>query len=161
MARLAYGIRYEPLPGSTLPSINEEPLAHFSRPLREEDDPGGTILLIAGTIVNDSMCKDKAWNYRSSIPNEWTTHVKQHNAHPHTGFKTSAVCEEYSSSLVGFDDDHLRSTPPMVTHFAPRHRLMEPTRGRARELMQPPERNKRQRSSSPSFSYCHLWREPS
>jgi hypothetical protein len=60
MDRLAYGIRYEALPGSKLPSINEEPLAHFSTPLREEEDPGDPTLLSAGIIGNDSMCKDKA-----------------------------------------------------------------------------------------------------
>lgn len=144
-----------------LPDIDEEPFAHFLTPLSEEDDPYGPLSWSAGIDNYDGPRTNKASKFKSNVSDKWARYVKQNHTQLHTQYHAPAIPEEDEESFMGLDDDRLNYTPQTVAHTSPRITITEPTRGRAQELVQRKERNRRQRSSRTLSGHRHSWREPS
>ena len=142
-----------------LPDIDEEPFAHFLTPLSEEDDPYDPLSLSAG--IDDGPRTSKAAKFRSNISNKWARYVKQNHTPLHTRYHVPVIPEEDEESFMGLDDDRLKYTPQTIAHTSPRITVTEPTRGRAQELVQRKERNRRQRTSRTLSGHRHSWHEPS
>lgn len=147
--------------GAGLPDIDEEPFAHFLTPLSEEDDPYDPMSMSAGIVIQDGPRTSKASKFRSNVSDKWARYVKQNHTQLHTRYHVPAIPEEDEESFMGLDDDRLNYTPQSITHTSPRITITEPTRGRAQELVQRKERNRRQRSSRTLSGHRHSWREPS
>jgi hypothetical protein len=142
-----------------LPDIDEEPFAHFLSPLSEEDDPYDPLSLSAGIV--DGPRSSKAAKFRSNVSNKWARYVKQNHTQLHTRYHVPTIPEDDEESFMGLDDDRLNDTPQTIAHTSPRITITEPTRGRAQELVQRKERNRRQRTSRTLSGHRHSWREPS
>jgi hypothetical protein len=145
-------------PAAGLPDIDEEPFAHFLTPLSEEDDPYDPMSLSAGIV--DGPRTSKASKFRSNVSNKWARYVKQNHTQLHARYHVPTIPEDDEESFMGLDDDRLNYAPQTIAHTSPRIIVTEPTRGRAQELVQRKERNRRQRSS-PLSGHRHSWREPS
>lgn len=144
---------------SDLPDIDDEPFAHFLTPLSEEDDPYDPLSLSAGIV--DGPRTSKATKFRSNMSNKWARYVKQNHTPLHTRYHVPAIPEEDEESFMGLDDNRLNYTPQTIAHTSPRITITEPTRGRAQELVQRKERNRRQRTSRTLSGHRHSWSEPS
>lgn len=144
---------------SGLPDIDDEPFAHFLTPLNEEDDPYDPMSLSAGII--DGPRSSRATKFRSNVSNKWARYVKQNHTPLHTRYHVPSIPEEDEESFMGLDDVRLNDTPQTIAHTSPRITITEPTRGRAQELVQRKERNRRQRTSRTLSGHRHSWREPS
>ncbi|KAH6644266.1 hypothetical protein C7974DRAFT_17715 [Boeremia exigua] len=142
-----------------LPDIDDEPFAHFLTPLNEEDDPYDPMALSAGIV--DGPHTSKASKFRSNVTNKWARYVKQNHTELHTRYHVPAIPEEDEESFMGLDDDRLNYMPQSISHTSPRITITEPTRGRAQELVQRKERNRRQKTSRTLSGQRHSWREPS
>jgi hypothetical protein len=144
-----------------LPDIDEEPFAHFLTPLTEEDDPYGPLSLSAGIFVPDGPRTSKASKFKSNVADKWARYVRGNHAQLHTRYHVPQLqtLEEDDESFMQLEDDRLNDTPHMVTHIAtPRITIVEPTRGRAQDLL---TRRSRRRYSRTLSGHRHSWREPS
>ncbi|KAJ4312039.1 hypothetical protein N0V94_007645 [Neodidymelliopsis sp. IMI 364377] len=154
-------VEVEPSYDAGLPDIDDEPFAHFLTPLSEEDDPYDPMSLSAGIVINDGPRTSKASKFKSNVSDKWARYVKQNHTQLHTRYHVPSIPEEDEESFMSLDDDRLNYTPQTVAHTSPRITITEPTRGRAQELVQRKERNRRQRSSRTLSGHRHSWREPS
>jgi hypothetical protein len=147
-----------------LPDIDDEPFAHFLTPVSEEDDPYDPSSFNAGIVVHDFAHTSKASKFKSNVSNKWARYVKQNHTQLHTQYHNASIPEEEEEeeSFMGLDDDRLNDTPHTVTQIttSPRITIMDPTRGRAQELVDRKERNRRRYSRTLS-GHRHSWREPS
>ncbi|KAH7361153.1 hypothetical protein BKA66DRAFT_471436 [Pyrenochaeta sp. MPI-SDFR-AT-0127] len=143
-----------------LPDIDENPFAHFITPINEEDDPYD-LSLSAGIIAPDGPRTGKASKFTSGVADKWARYVKYNHTQLHSQYHTPTIPEEDEESFMGLDDDRLNDTPHILTQInAPRISVMEPTRGRAQELVARKAQNRRRLSRNPS-GHHHSWREPS
>jgi hypothetical protein len=146
---------------SELPDIDEEPFAHFLTPLTDEDDPYGPLSLSAGIFVPDGPRTSKASKFRSNVADKWARYVRGNHTQLHTRYHAPRLqtLEEYDESFMQLEDHRLNETPYVATHIVtPRITFIEPTRGRAQELV---TRRLRRRYSRTLSGHRHSWREPS
>ncbi|KAH8712274.1 hypothetical protein GQ44DRAFT_625422 [Phaeosphaeriaceae sp. PMI808] len=142
-----------------LPDIDENPFAHFITPISEEDDPYD-LSLSAGIIIPDSQRTSKASKFKSNVADKWARYVKQNHTQLHTQYHPSIIQED-DESFMGLDDDRLNDIPSIMTQITkPRIFIVEPTRGRAQELVTRKVQNRRRYSRTMS-GHRHSWREPS
>lgn len=149
----------EPNYDTGFPDIDEEPFAHFLSPLSEEDDPYDPLSLSAGIVGGPRS--SKASKFRSNVSHKWARYVKQNHTQLHTHYHVTTIPEDDEESFMGLDDDRLNDTPQTIAHTSPRITITEPTRGRAQELVQRKERNRRQKTSRTLSGHRHSWHEPS
>lgn len=146
-----------------LPDIDEEPFAHFLTPLTEEDDPYGPLSLSAGIVVSGGKRSSKASKFKSNVADKWTRYVKTNHEQLHSLYHAPIPEEEEEEeSFMSLEDARLNDTPQSVNHLSspPRITLIEPTRGRAQELVSRKARTRRRYSRTLS-GHRHSWREPS
>ena len=144
-----------------LPDIDDEPFAHFLTPVSEEDNPYDPSSFNAGIVAHDYPRTIKTSKFKSNVSDKWARYVKQNHTQLHTRYHHATIPEEDEESFMGLDDERLNDTPHTVTQITtPRVTVLEPTRGRAQELVDRKERNRRRYSRTLS-GHRHSWREPS
>jgi hypothetical protein len=156
------GIEFPSSNEADLPPIDEEPFAHFLTPVYEEDDPYDPLSLSAGIVVPDGPRRSKASKFKSNVADKWARYVKSNHTELHGQYHSAQVDDE-EESFMQLEDDRLNDTPHMVTQLTtntPRISIIEPTRGRAQELLSRKARSRRRYSRTLS-GHRHSWREPS
>jgi hypothetical protein len=144
-----------------LPDIDDEPFAHFLTPVSEEDNPYDSSSFNAGIVAHDYPRTIKASKFKSNVSDKWARYVKQNHTQLHSRYHNATIPEEDEESFMGLDDERLNDTLHTVTQITtPRITVLEPTRGRAQELVDRKERNRRRYSRTLS-GHRHSWREPS
>jgi hypothetical protein len=153
--------------GSGLPDIDEDPFSHFLTPINEEDDPYDGLSMSAGIAVPEGPRTSKAAKFKSTVSQKWARYVQHHHSNLHTIYHDAKdEDEEEEESFMQLDDHRLVDTPHMVFQLsAPPSPststpVLEPTRGRAQELLSPQSRG-RPRHSRTLSGRRHAWREPS
>lgn len=144
-----------------LPDIDEEPFAHFLTPLTDEDDPYGPLSLTAGIFAPNTPRTSKASKFKSNVADKWARYVKGNHTQLHSRHHVPELqtLEEDDESFMQLEDDRLNDAPQVITHLTPpRTNIVEPTRGRAQELL---TRRSRRRYSRTFSGHRHSWREPS
>lgn len=163
---------------SALPSIDEDPYAHFISPVTEEDDPECSALSLSAGIVPASPASTNsiALHFRHSLGRKWARYVSRHHSDLHELYHaacSSATAPEPESAGEGDDDDEDGDDGDGDSlEMAPRKRIearllgaaaREPTRGRAQDVLaEALQRRRRGRRAGRTLSgRRRSWREPS
>ena len=153
-------LEYQHAQTKDLPDIDDDPFAHFISPITEEDDPW-ELSLSAGIVLPEGHGSSKTLKFKSGLADKWARYVKHNHTMLHSQYHSPTIYEEDDESFMGLDDNRLNDTPSIVTQItASSFAMIEPTRGRAQELVARKAQNRRRQSRTLS-GHRHSWREPS